>query len=148
MFIAAKYEEVLPLKLETISEKVSHHKFSKLEIKSKECEILQALDFQVLGPNILSFVGLLNHLVVRKKCEGAFGFVFVEDSVVGLLGKALSYFAKLTLYEYNLVSRVECSVLGMAVVYAALKLVGSACENCLKLNEIVIFYFFFRGNNI
>lgn len=36
MFIAAKYEEIHPMKLSVVHEKIAHKKLSKEEIKDKE----------------------------------------------------------------------------------------------------------------
>jgi hypothetical protein len=40
MFIACKYEEIYPVKLQVVHEKIAHKKLSKDDIKNKEAEIL------------------------------------------------------------------------------------------------------------
>jgi len=39
MFIACKYEEIYPVKLQIVHEKIAHKKLSKEEIRAKEAEI-------------------------------------------------------------------------------------------------------------
>lgn len=52
MFSAAKYEEIHPLKLSVIHEKIARKKFKKHEILDKESEIVKALDFKLETPSI------------------------------------------------------------------------------------------------
>ena len=40
MFIAAKYEEIHPMKLSVVYEKIAHKKLSTEQIKKKESDIL------------------------------------------------------------------------------------------------------------
>ena len=47
MFSAAKYEEIHPLKLSVIYEKIARKKFKKTEILDKESDIVKALDFKL-----------------------------------------------------------------------------------------------------
>lgn len=51
MYIATKFEEVHPLKLKTVFEKIGHRKLSTETILRKESEILEALDFGLTGVN-------------------------------------------------------------------------------------------------
>ena len=48
MFIACKYEEIYPIKLSVIYEKIAHKKIPIDAIKAKEGEILQTLDFKLV----------------------------------------------------------------------------------------------------
>lgn len=52
MFSAAKYEEIHPLKLSVIYEKIARKKFKKTEILDKESEIVKVLDFKLETPSI------------------------------------------------------------------------------------------------
>lgn len=40
MFMACKYEEIYPVKLQVVHEKIAHKKLTKEEIKDKETNIL------------------------------------------------------------------------------------------------------------
>lgn len=52
MFAAAKYEEIHPLKLSVIYEKIARKKFKKTEILEKESDIVKALDFKLEVPSV------------------------------------------------------------------------------------------------
>lgn len=45
MFIASKYEEIIPFSLNKVFEKIGHGKISISTIKKTEAEILNALEF-------------------------------------------------------------------------------------------------------
>ena len=47
MFSAAKYQEIHPLKLQVIFDKIARKKFKKEEILGKESEIITCLNFKL-----------------------------------------------------------------------------------------------------
>ena len=56
MFMASKYEDVYPLLMKTVLNKIGHGKISAEYIRVKEMEILRAIGFQVGGlPSVLEF---------------------------------------------------------------------------------------------
>lgn len=52
MFAAAKYEEIHPLKLTVVYDKIARKKFKKSQILDMESEIIGALDFKLEAPTI------------------------------------------------------------------------------------------------
>jgi hypothetical protein len=48
MFIASKMEDILPLRMSLIKNKIAHGKFVSKEIKAKEKEILETVEFDVI----------------------------------------------------------------------------------------------------
>lgn len=52
MWSACKYEEIYPIKLETMQDKIARKKFTRNEILNKQSEILAALNFRMEEPNI------------------------------------------------------------------------------------------------
>lgn len=56
MFIASKYEDVSPLLMRTMINKIGHGKFIVKQITQKEAEILRVLEFRVGAPTLLEFV--------------------------------------------------------------------------------------------
>lgn len=59
MFIASKYEEIYPIKLSVVYEKIGHRKLSKDEIKAKEADI-------VYNNDSIFFLGLQLILTLLK----------------------------------------------------------------------------------
>jgi hypothetical protein len=58
MFIASKYQDISPLKLKIIQEKIAHKKLTCEEIKEKEEEITKFLDYYIGKPNIWEFINI------------------------------------------------------------------------------------------
>lgn len=56
MYLATKYEEICPLRISIMQNKISHGKFTKSEIRKKETEIIAALDFKCSVVTPLHFV--------------------------------------------------------------------------------------------
>lgn len=53
MFIATKYEDIVPLLMRTIVNKVGHNKFTKQQVIEKEMEILKVLKCNIGSPTVL-----------------------------------------------------------------------------------------------
>jgi hypothetical protein len=56
MFIASKYEDVKPLLMTTIFNKIGHQRISEEKIKDVELEILRSLSYKIGAPTPLEFV--------------------------------------------------------------------------------------------
>lgn len=59
MFMACKFEEIYPVKLQIVHEKIAHRKLTKEEIKEKETEISSVLDFNLVGVTVLDIVSMV-----------------------------------------------------------------------------------------
>ena len=56
MFIASKFEDIYPLKMKTVFEKIAHKKLEIQKIKSLELEIMKAIDYKIHAPTVLDFL--------------------------------------------------------------------------------------------
>jgi Flp pilus assembly CpaF family ATPase len=56
MFIASKYEDIYPLKMKMVHEKIAHKKLSIDRIKSLELDILRAINYKIPAPTSLEFL--------------------------------------------------------------------------------------------
>lgn len=59
MFIASKYEEIYPIRLDILQERIAHGKIAKEEIKNKEVEILDSLNYCITGTNFFDTLTLI-----------------------------------------------------------------------------------------
>jgi len=67
MFLSCKYEEIYPIRLRTIHEKIAHKKLTIEEIKNKESAILSDLTFDITGPTMLDFIQIvLNEMRLQE----------------------------------------------------------------------------------
>ena len=60
MFTATKYEEIYPLKLNMVYDKICRKKFSKKQILEFEDLILAAMNFELQKPTVLN---IIDHLI-------------------------------------------------------------------------------------
>ena len=56
MFLASKYEDIYPLKMRDVYEKIGHKRLTQQKIKSMELELLKVIDYKVQAPTILEFL--------------------------------------------------------------------------------------------
>ena len=56
MFIATKYEDIVPLLMRTIVHKIGHDKFKVEQIQGRELEMLQALSYRLGMPTVKEFL--------------------------------------------------------------------------------------------
>lgn len=63
MFMASKYEDVKPLLMKTVVNKIGHSKIPEENIKNQEMEILQALGFKIGAPTPLEFLTSIFEIV-------------------------------------------------------------------------------------
>ena len=56
MFIASKYEDIYPLKMKMVFEKIAHRKLSIEDIKSLELDILKSINYKIPAPTVLDFL--------------------------------------------------------------------------------------------
>ena len=56
MFIASKYEDIYPLKMKMVYEKIAHKKLPIEKIKSLEMDILKTIKYRIPAPTSLDFL--------------------------------------------------------------------------------------------
>jgi hypothetical protein len=56
MYMASKYEEVIPLLMKTVINKIGHDKFALVQVQEKEIEMLKAIQYKIGAPTVLEFI--------------------------------------------------------------------------------------------
>ncbi len=56
MFISSKYEDIYPLKMKMVFEKIAHKKISIERIKALEMDIMKTISYRVPAPTSLDFL--------------------------------------------------------------------------------------------
>ena len=56
MFLASKYEDIYPLKMKTVFEKIGHSKIEIGTIKKLELDIMKVIDYKIHVPTVLDFL--------------------------------------------------------------------------------------------
>ena len=56
MFLASKYEDIFPLKMKTVFEKIGHGKLEIATIKKLELDIMKVINYRIHAPTVLDFL--------------------------------------------------------------------------------------------
>ena len=56
MFISSKYEDIYPLKMKMVYEKIAHKKLQIEKIKQQEIDILRVINYRIPVPTALDFL--------------------------------------------------------------------------------------------
>lgn len=56
MFVASKYEDIYPLKMKTVFEKIAHKKLQIEDIKGLELGLMQVIRYKIHAPTVLDFL--------------------------------------------------------------------------------------------
>lgn len=114
MFVASKYEEIMPIKLSVLCERAGFDTFSKEQVKDKEVEILESVGFDVIGPNVYQFVQLVANAVNVKE--------LLATEHVLLFNDLMTYMSKMVSYEYAVIKNAKSSHVAAAVSLVCFKL--------------------------
>ncbi len=107
MFIATKYEDIVPLLMRTILNKIGHNKFTKQQIEDQEMKMLKTLGFKLSAPTTLEFLER-----------------YLEECGLGGNAKLKTismYLAKMTVHDYEL-SQLPASQLAASSLFVALRI--------------------------
>lgn len=115
MFIANKYEEIYPLKLKTIYEKIAHKKLAIDQIKNKELEILEAVKYDLNMATPLEFMTLALNSLGLKEIVNARTFEYLE--------KVSLYLLKMMAHENTLLAKQNYHELAAATIFVAFKII-------------------------
>ena len=116
MFLASKYEDIQPLMMRTIINKIGHCKFTNREILARELEMLRTLEFRVGSPTALEFLD-------QYRSELTLGILlpFKNPDTESKLMKRILMLSKLACCSYNLM-QLPPSLLGAAILSLSVKL--------------------------
>jgi len=124
MFLAAKFEEIYPLRIRVVHEKIAHKKFSREEIRDKETEMISALGFNCCPVTLLSFIELsLTHIYMKE---------VLPAKLNSHLEKLCVYIAKMVMHDYEIINKFSPSYLSGACIYISLKIVQQL-DNTFKI---------------
>jgi len=168
MFIASKYQDIYPLRLRIMQDKIAHRKLSCDDIKNKEDEITRYLNYVVGLPTIWDFITIYieeiffvncnkHHIENKTLCEnydirdvedqdqkdlGKFINKLYTKNMINLLNYVCVYLAKMNCHDYNLMQK-KPSLLAASTIFVAIKI----CEQINK-EEYINDYFTNKLNEV
>ncbi|CAK58509.1 unnamed protein product (macronuclear) [Paramecium tetraurelia] len=115
MFIAAKYEEIHPMKLSVVHDKIAHKKLSTDQIKKKESDMLQTIGFDLGGGTLYDMYNLiLTNCIVENR---------LQEKHYKYLKKLCLYLSKMVLYDYEICGKTNYTLLAAALIFVAFKII-------------------------
>ena len=147
MFIASKYEDIYPLKMRMVYEKIAHKKLAIEDIKSLELDILQNITYKIPAPTVLDFLRVYLQEVLGIGHIGKTSLTAEEKERVPtssntpeglnlLIWKMALYLAKMSMHDIEL-SGKKPSLVGIGALYVALKICEQLKRDTLISNTIV-----------
>ena len=132
MFIASKYQENYPIKLKLVYETIGHKKIPIEEIKKKEQEILEVLNFSLVSPTPNEFT-MLAIQILNTKTE-------IPRKTKIYLEKVCVYLLKMVLHDYEIISKINYHIIAASTIFVAFKIIENI-DSTFKSEIMVIFYF-------
>jgi len=147
MFIASKYEDIYPLKMKMVFEKIAHRKLSIDDIKGLELDILKSINYKIPAPTVLDFLRVYLQEVLGIGHMGKTSLTAEEKAAIPtssdtpaglnhLIYKMALYLGKMSMHDYELSGR-KPSLVGIGSLYVALKICEQLKRDTLITNVIV-----------
>lgn len=147
MFIASKYEDIYPLKMKVVFEKIAHKRLPIEKIKAVELDYLKTIHYKIPAPTILDFlkiylkevlsIGHAGNTSLRKEEKEALPTSSdCPDGQRMLMQKMAVYLGKMSMHDYDLSGR-RPSLVAVGCLYVALKICEQLKKKTLISNEIV-----------
>ena len=152
MFISSKYQDIYPLRLKVVQDKIAHRKLSCQEIKDKEDEITRYLEYSIGLPTVWDFINAYLEEIFFVNCNkhqitsevllknyyhemeteedkilGEKLNVLYTKNMLNLLKYVCIYLAKMNCHDYNLIQK-KPSLLAASTIFVAIKI----CEQINK----------------
>lgn len=108
MFIASKYEDVIPLLMRTVLNKIGHSKFELSQIEDKEFELLKTIGFKIGAPTVKEFLD--------RYCEELADILPQNNDK---FKKICTFISKLAFHNYSLM-QMPASLLAAGILNVAL----------------------------
>lgn len=118
MLLASKMEEIIPFKVSTVVEKMTHGKMKPQEVVRSEQSILEALNFRLLNqPSLFVFI---ESLLVKLN--------FHTHKHVDDVFKVVTYISKMLMHDFSIISKYPLKYLGASCLYICFKIIEQVNE--------------------
>lgn len=141
MLIASKIEEIIPFKVSTVVEKMTHGKMTAKQIVACEEEILKTVGYNLYSlPSLYTFVEFLTVMIGIHETD-------FNDQLM----KILNYVTKMIMHDYDIIRNHSIKYLASSCLFIAFKIIEQLnkdfktksyiekLKHKLRLNEEVFF---------
>lgn len=113
MLIASKMEEIIPFKVSTIVDKMTHGKILARDIVRCEEDIIKTLEFRLLdSPSLFVFIEML---VVKLN--------FHASPLFKDIMKVVTYISKMVIHDYSLLMKYSLKYIACSSLYICFKII-------------------------
>jgi len=113
MLLASKMEEIIPFKVSTVVDKMTHGKMLAKEVVRCEENILKTMDFELLSsPSLFVFIEML---VVKLNFHTT---PFFKDIM-----KVVTYISKMIMHDYSILTKYPMKYLASSCLYISFKII-------------------------
>ena len=113
MLIASKMEEIIPFKVSTIVDKMTHGKIPARDIVRCEEDIIKTLEFRLLdSPSLFIFIEML---VVKLN--------FHTSPLFKDIMKVVTYISKMVIHDYGLLMKYSLKYIACSSLYICFKII-------------------------
>jgi cyclin B len=130
MLVATKMDEVFPLKVKTVYEKIVHKKIEKRELVEMEARMVDKLDFDL---NVWSF----HDLALLHLHDAAPANAPRNETALREIELLCEYIAKFVVFNYELFNHYDGVVLADALLRAAFRVFGVEKAKLLAGERVV-----------
>lgn len=119
MFLATKYEEVYPLRMSIVFEKIGHKKLPCESIRQRERDILSSVNYEMTSVTLYEFIdNLITFTGIKDFTPTVLG-----DQFAGYLQRVSVYLAKMVLHDYDLISSYTYATLAAGTLFVTFKII-------------------------
>lgn len=113
MLVSSKMEEIIPFKVSTVVEKMTHNKLRAKEVVECELEFLQALGFNTLSsPSLFVAIEMLMTKLSLFACE-----------INSDIQKVAIYVSKMAMHDYSILTKFSIKYLAASCLYICFKII-------------------------
>ncbi len=129
MWVASKYEEIYPLRLRTLENKIAHGKLTQQDLKNKESEIMGVLNFKMEECSVYEQALLVVQMLdIEKTCA--------SRKTYDYFNKVIIYLTKMVMHDYSLLTSESKNHLATGCLYVAFKIMEQI-QSSFSTKELV-----------
>ena len=112
MLMASKMEEIIPFKVSTVVNKMTHGKLKAKDVVECETDILLTLNFRLLDQPSLYII--VEYLLVKLGLH--------DNALTADINKVVTYITKMLMHDYSLITKYALKYLAASSIYICFKI--------------------------
>jgi hypothetical protein len=136
IYIASKMEDIVPLRMSHVKNKIAHGKFSDKEIRRREKLILETIDFSIIAASTYDFVKTFIYDFCHNNREyinqlEMHAHIDAFDNICIFLAKMIMHFEEFSPFKYSL-KAIACIVAAFDILRSNSQNLSKDAENFMR----------------